>query len=81
MKKNLEKIKTNRQAEQLLERDFSPYIHTGNFQKTSFEFEAKDKTITMRLSENLLNILKSRAKEEGISYQRLMRQALEKYLS
>ena len=35
----------------------------------------------MRLSENLLNALKSRAKKEGISYQKLVRQALEKFLA
>ena len=81
MKKNLRRIKTNKEAEKLLENDFSPYINIDNFKKTSFEFQAKDKTVTMRLSANLLQALKDRSKKEGISYQKLMRQALEKFLA
>ena len=80
MKKNLRKIKTDQQAEELLDNDFSPYLHRGNFQKVSFEFQAKNKVVTMRLSEELLKAIKVRAKEDGISYQKLIRRVLERFL-
>ena len=80
MKKSLEKIKTDKHAEEILEGDFSDYIDKDHFQKTSFEFKAKDKAITMRLSAELLQAFKNRAEKEGIHYQKLMRHALETFL-
>lgn len=80
MKKNLRKIKTDRSAEKFLNKDVSDYIHPGNFKKVHFELYPKNKTVTIRISEPLIKALKNRAKTKGISYQKLMRQALEKIL-
>ena len=80
MKKHLKKIKTNKEAEKLLNKDLSDYIHSGNFKKVHFELYPKDQTVTIRMSEPLVKALKSRAKAKGINYQKLIRQALEKAL-
>ena len=80
MKKNLKKIKTDRSAEQFLDKDLSDYIHSGNFKKVHFELYPKNQTVTIRMSEPLIKALKKRAKTKGISYQKLMRQALEQVL-
>lgn len=80
MKKNLKKLKTDRSAENLLKQDLSYYIHSKNFHSTQFELNPKNQTITIRVSEGLLKALKNKAKKQGIHYQKLMRQALEKYL-
>jgi len=80
MKKNLKKLKTDKSAENLLKQDLSSYIHSKNFHSTKFELNPKNQTITIRISEGLLKALKSKAKRQGIHYQKLMRQALEKYL-
>ncbi len=80
MKKNLKKIKTDNKAQSLLNKDLSDYIHSGNFKKVQFELYPKNCTITIRLSAPLVKALKLRAKNKGMSYQKLMRQALEKSL-
>ena len=80
MKKNLKKIKTDRSAEKLLNKDLSDYIHPGIFKKVHFELYPKNHTVTIRMSEALVKALKKRAKTEGINYQKFMRQALEKAL-
>ncbi len=80
MKKHLKKIKTNKEAENILDQDLSPYIHSENFKPIHFEFKPKNKTVTIRMSEDLLKALKTRAKKQGIHYQKLMRQVLEGFL-
>ena len=80
MKKNLKKIKTDKSAENLLKKDLSDYIHFKNFHTAKFELNPKNKIVTVRMSEGLLKALKTKAKRQGIHYQKLMRQALEKYL-
>ena len=80
MKKKLKKLKTNKEAEKLLSKDLSPYIHSENFKHTQFELKPKNQTVTIRMSENLLKALKSKSKKQGIHYQKLIRQALEKSL-
>ncbi len=80
MKKHLKKIKTDKSVENLLKKDLSPYIHSENFQPMRFELKPKKQTVTIRMSEGLLKALKTKAKKQGIHYQKLMRQALEKEL-
>jgi predicted DNA binding CopG/RHH family protein len=43
-----------------------------------FELKPKDKAISLRLPEDLLIAVQTQAKREGISYQRLIRQAIER---
>ena len=80
MKKKLKKIKTNRAAEKLLSQDLSPYIHQENFKPMRFELKPKNETVTIRMSEELLKSLKKKSKKQGIHYQKLIRQAIEKML-
>ena len=44
----------------------------------TFEFSPKGKQVNMRLSEQLLTAVKSAAAAQGMSYQRFIRQALER---
>jgi predicted DNA binding CopG/RHH family protein len=81
MKKILPKMTTDEEAENLLEQDLSDYLHKENFTFVSFEFKPKDKTVNLRVSEELLEKVKTVAKEEGISYQKYIRRAIEKSLS
>ena len=80
MKKNLKNMKTDKSALAFLDKDLSAYMHSGNFKKVQFELYPKNQTITIRVSDLLLKALKQRAKTKGISYQKLMRKALEKAL-
>lgn len=45
-----------------------------------FQFAPKDKTITLRMSADLLNRYKKLAKEENTKYQKLIREALLEFL-
>ncbi|ODT74572.1 MAG: hypothetical protein ABS76_36570 [Pelagibacterium sp. SCN 64-44] len=46
-----------------------------------YEFRNKDTTISMRVSKDLLNAVKARAAEDGVPYQRFIRQTLEAAVS
>jgi predicted DNA binding CopG/RHH family protein len=80
MKKILPKIKTDEEAEALLEQDLSDYLHKDNFKPVSFEFKPKDKTVSLRVSEELLEKVKTVSNREGIPYQRYIRRAIERSL-
>jgi predicted DNA binding CopG/RHH family protein len=57
------------------------YLHSGNFKSAEwmrFEFKPKQKSLNLRISEELLNAVRKNAKREGIPYQRYIRQALER---
>lgn len=79
MSKRLPKMRSNRSAEQLLARDLSAYLNADNFKAMTFEFAPKDKSVTLRLNGELLELLKKTAKRRGIQYQRLIREAIEEY--
>ena len=81
MKKRLPKLKSDRVAEKLLEGDISQYINKNNFVHTTFEFEPKNKSISLRLSEDLLKAIQKASKKRGISYQKYIRLSLERVLS
>lgn len=81
MKKKFPVLKTDEEAEALLQQDLSDYLHAGNFAPQRFEFRPKGKSINLRISEELLKQVQSRAKREGIPYQRYIRQALERAVS
>ena len=46
-----------------------------------YEFKAKAATISMRVSQDLLDAVKARAKQDGVPYQRFIRQTLEAAVS
>jgi predicted DNA binding CopG/RHH family protein len=79
-KKNGKKLKTDEEIEHLLEGDMSDFISKNDFSMTSFEFAPKNKTITIRVSEALLEAIQKQAKKRKTSYQKFIREALERVL-
>lgn len=80
MKKILPRIKTDEEAESLLEQDLSEYLNKDNFKPVTFEFKPKNKTVNLRISEDLLEEVKTVAKKQGITYQKYIRNAIERSL-
>ena len=77
MKKPLPKLTTDEAAETFItDADLTEYDLSG-LKPVHFEFQPKVKSITMRLSEPLLDAIKEEAERSGIPYQRFIRQALE----
>jgi predicted DNA binding CopG/RHH family protein len=54
-----------------------PTFDPTGFKPTRFEFEPKVAALNMRLPQNLLDALKSKAKAKGIPYTRYVRLLLE----
>ena len=77
MKKRVPRFKTDQQAEQFLERDLTDYLNLKNFTPVTFELLPKTKQVNLRFSEPLLNAVRQRATQEGISYQKFIRRAVE----
>ena len=78
MKKKIPTFKTDREAERFVDTaDLSDYDLAGA-RPVRFEFEKKDARVNMRLPRPLLDALKERARQRGIPYQRLIREALER---
>ncbi|AFZ57535.1 CopG family transcriptional regulator [Anabaena cylindrica FACHB-243] len=80
MKKTFPRVKTDEEIEALLEDDLSEYLHSGNFQPVTFEFQPKNKSVNVRISEEMLEAVKKISKKEGIPYQRYIRRAIERSL-
>jgi predicted DNA binding CopG/RHH family protein len=80
MKKILPRIKTDEEAESLLEQDLSEYLNKDNFKPVTFEFKPKNKSVNLRISEELLEEVKTVAKKQGITYQKYIRNAIERSL-
>jgi predicted DNA binding CopG/RHH family protein len=80
MKKKLPKFKTDKQIKEFMKNDISDYINAENLIPMTFEFEKKDKTITLRLPSKLLDELKISAKKEGINYQKIIRSLIESFV-
>ncbi|AGF50523.1 sll1652 [Synechocystis sp. PCC 6803] len=77
MNKPLPKMNSDQEAEDLLEQDLTDYLVPENFTKTTFEFAPKDKSITLRLSSELLTAVKNTASAQGMNYQKYIREVLE----
>ncbi|RFU13375.1 hypothetical protein DZD18_07360 [Rhodobacteraceae bacterium W635] len=78
MKKRLvPEMTTDEEAEAFLDQDLSD-LDFAQFQPLDWERMPKTARITMRVPEALVTALKARAKERGIPYQRLVREAIEK---
>ena len=77
MSKKLPVFKTDKEADKFLDRDLSYYINAENFAPFQFEFRPKQKSVNLRISEELLNAVRAVAHRRGIPYQRYIRQTLE----
>jgi predicted DNA binding CopG/RHH family protein len=80
MKKRLPKFKTDEEAIEFMKQDLSDYINLENFTRVTFEFVPKDKSITLRISSELLKSVQNVAKKRGVNYQKLIREAIEAFL-
>ena len=80
MKKRLPKLKSDSDAKKFLRQDLTDYLTPENFALTSFEFAPKNKSITIRVSNELLQAVQTVAKQRGMDYQKLIRQAIERFL-
>lgn len=80
MSKRLPQMKTDEAVKNLTDKDISDYISPQNFSRASFEFEAKDKSITLRISEQLVRKIQTLAKKRHMPYQKVIRQAIEKFI-
>jgi len=78
MKKQIPTFETDKEAEDFVATaDLRKYDLSGA-RMVKFELRPKDKAISLRLPEDLLKAVQKKAKSEGIPYQRLIRQAIEK---
>jgi predicted DNA binding CopG/RHH family protein len=76
--KKLPSFKSDRAAETFVAKaDLSQYDLSGA-EFVRFEMKPKDKSISLRLPEPLLNSVRSQAKRAGMPYQRFIRMALER---
>ena len=78
MKKKVPHFKTDEEAEAFLEQDLTDYLHPGNFKPMHFEIRPKEKTVNLRMSQGLLDLVREKAKRQGVPYQRYMRHAIER---
>lgn len=77
MKKPLPKLTTDDAAEAFIEQADLTHYDLSGMRSANFEFQPKDKRITMRLPETLFEAIKEEAARSGMPYQRFIRQALE----
>jgi predicted DNA binding CopG/RHH family protein len=78
MKKPIPTFKTDEEAEGFVAvADLAEYDLSGG-QLMRFEMKRKDKTVNLRLPEQLLEAVRQRAARAGIPYQRFIRMALER---
>jgi predicted DNA binding CopG/RHH family protein len=77
MSKKLPELRSDKEAEALLDRDLSEYISAENIEPFPFEYKPKQKSVNLRISDELLRAVRAAARRRGIPYQRYIRQALE----
>ena len=79
MSKKIPEIMTDKQAEKIIENDLSD-LDFSQFRPVQFEYKPKNRQVNLRMSEELLAAVKIKAENEGMSYQRYIRQAVENSL-
>ncbi|HEY7296368.1 MAG TPA: BrnA antitoxin family protein [Xanthobacteraceae bacterium] len=80
MKKKFPDFKTDVEAEAFVEAaDLSEY-DLSDMTPMRFELRRKDKSVSLRMPEKLLEAVRARAKRAGMPYQRFIRMAIERAL-
>jgi predicted DNA binding CopG/RHH family protein len=80
MKKPIPTFKTDREAEEFVaSADLTDYDLSGG-RIVHFEMRPKDKAVSLRLPEKLLDAVRRTAKRQGVPYQRFIRMAIESAL-
>ncbi len=75
IKRNL--IKQSSREIDPLASDLTSLLRSSGWKKIKFELMPKNKSITLRLSEELLEAIKLKAEEEGLDYQKWIRASIE----
>jgi predicted DNA binding CopG/RHH family protein len=75
IKRNL--IKKSSKEIDPLASDLTSLLRSSGWEKIKFELMPKNKSITLRLSEELLEAIKLKAEEEGLDYQKWIRASIE----
>jgi predicted DNA binding CopG/RHH family protein len=78
MKKKLPRLRTDAEAEEFVATADLTAYDLSEMKVVQFEFKPKTERVNMRLSKELLDSVRSRAEKEGVTYQRFIRQALER---
>ena len=81
MSKKIPRFKTDEEAGQFLEQDLTDYLDPKNFTPITFELLPKTKQVNLRFSSALLAAVRKQAMQEGISYQKFVRRAVEESLN
>jgi predicted DNA binding CopG/RHH family protein len=77
MKRKLPRFKSDKEAEEFVDKaDLTEYDLSG-FRPIRFEFQPKTERVNMRLPRQLLDAVQASAARKGIPYQRYIRQVLE----
>jgi predicted DNA binding CopG/RHH family protein len=79
-KKSIPTLTSDEEAEAFLDQDLTDYLDLDTFTEVRFEFLPKTKKVNLRVPEALLEAVRQQAKQEGISYQKYIRRAVEKSL-
>lgn len=81
MRRKVPRLRSDEDAERFLEQDLTDYIDRRALRIAHFELRPKDKLISLRLSQQLLDAAKDAAERDGISYQKFIRHAVEEAVS
>lgn len=83
MAKATKKKTSNKKGTDPLKGDLSPLMERGKWVRFSelFELKPKNKTITLRVPEELLNEIKRIAESQETDYQKLIRGLIADYIS
>ncbi len=81
MKKKLPKFTSDKKIEQFLEQGLTDYIDPRKAQRVTFEFLPKTAKVNLRFPPELLSEVRKKAREQGVSYQKYIRKAVEESLT
>jgi predicted DNA binding CopG/RHH family protein len=77
MKKKLPRLKSDKAAEEFVEKADLTEFDLSGMRPIRFEFQPKSERVNMRLPRLLLDAVRASAARAGVPYQRFIRQALE----
>jgi predicted DNA binding CopG/RHH family protein len=77
MKKKLPRLRSDKEAEDFVEKSDLAEYDLSAMRPIRFEFQAKSERVNMRLPPLLLDAVRAAAAKAGVPYQRFIRQALE----
>jgi predicted DNA binding CopG/RHH family protein len=77
MKRKLPRLKSDKAAEEFVEKADLTEYDLSDMRPIRFEFQSKSERVNMRLPRLLLDAVRASAARAGVPYQRFIRQALE----